>query len=328
MKKKLLLGLCLLLGASLVGCGSSEVAEKNENIESVTENNTSEEKVTLNVGVINSISLLPLLVAEEQGYFEAEGVEVNLSYFKAAKDRDAALQAGELDGVLCDQIAISMYQNAGLDMQITGKTDGGFTIVAGEASGIESLEDIAGKKVAISENTVIEFTLDKLLEQAGLTADSVEKVAIPSMPTRLEMLTTGEIDAAVMPNPFSDTAIANGGKALANIEGDSDLYISVTAFNKAVIKANEAAIAKYYRAYNQAVNYINHTDIAQFEDVIIETIGYPETMRGNIVAPTFHENTLPTAETVEETLKWCREKGLLEIELTADQIMYAVDMEK
>ena len=301
MQKKLLF-LSLLLGASLVGCGSSPAAEKNAN-------ELAEEKATLKVGLISSISALPLLVAEEQGYFEAEGVEVKLSYFKSAKDRDAALQAGELDGVLCDQIAISTYQNAGLDMQITGKTDGGFTIVAGGASGATLLEDIIGKKVAISENTVIEFTLDKLLEQAGFTADSVEKVAIPSMPTRLEMLTTGEIDAAVMPNPFSDTALANGGVALANIESDSELYISVTAFNKAVIDNSEAALAGYYRAYNQAVNYINNTDIAELEDVIIDTIGYPETMRGNITAPLFHENTLPSVETVESALSWCREKG-------------------
>lgn len=83
-------------------------------------------------------------------------------YYKSANDRDAALQAGELEGVLCDETAIEIYQNAGLDMKIKGKTDGGFALLAGQGTGIENVKGLEGKRIAISENTVIEYTLDQL----------------------------------------------------------------------------------------------------------------------------------------------------------------------
>ena len=73
---------------------------------------------------MGSIDAVPLVIAEQNGYFEEEGVDLDLQIFKAANDRDAALQAGELDGVLCDETAISIYQNSGIDMKITGTTNG------------------------------------------------------------------------------------------------------------------------------------------------------------------------------------------------------------
>ena len=325
MKKKLTLAFSLLLSTALVGCGMTTLEsteEKSPAQEAVSEfvgKNT--EDMHLNVGLISSISALPLLVAQEQGYFKEQGIDVDITYFKAAKDRDAALQAGELEGVLCDQIAISTYQNAGLNMQITGKTDGEFVLVAGAQSGVLDVAGLEGKKIGISENTVMEFTLDKLLEKAGLTADAVEKVSIPAMPTRLEMLNSGEIDAALMPSPYTDAAMANGAVALETVDSDSDIYISVTAFNQKVIEEKEAAIVAYYKAYNAAVAYINSHEISEYEEIIISTIGYPESMRGNIPTPVFHENALPSNETVKMALDWSKEKGLLEVEVSPEDVL-------
>ena len=321
MKKKLCLAVCTLLGILSVGCGSSEkLADNVQEVETVI----TEENRSIKVGLISSIASLPLLIAEEQGYFDEVGLQVEMEYFKAAKDRDAALQAGELDGVLCDQIAIAIYQSADINMQITGKTDGTTSLIAGAQSGITSIEELVGKKIAISENTMIEYTLDKVLEAAGVDVTTVEKVSIPSMPTRLEMLASGEIDAAVMPNPYSDIAIADGNVCLEVVESTSDLYTSVTAFKQEVIDTNAEAIKAYYEAYNKAVEYINHTDMSAYEDIIIETIGYPETMRGNMVIPQFNANTLPTTKSVQAAFTWATEKGLLTKELTPADVLNKV----
>ena len=65
---------------------------------------------TLSFGAMGSIDAVPLVIAQEKGYFEEEGLNVNLEIFTAAKDRDAALQAGELDGVLADEAAIQFIK--------------------------------------------------------------------------------------------------------------------------------------------------------------------------------------------------------------------------
>lgn len=311
MKRKLSVLLSLMLSVVMVGCNAkTPIPEVSP---SPSEQGT--EKESLSLGLISSISALPIIIADEQGYFDEVGVDVQLEFFKAAKDRDAAIQAGQIDGVICDQIAIAIYQNAGIDMKITGMTDGEFVLVAGANSGINQVADLVGKKVAISENTSIEYTLDQLLDKYDVPEKQVEKVAIPAMPTRLEMLNNGEIDAAIMPSPFSDTAIANGGKMIEKVDIDSGMYTSVTAFKQAVINEKPEAIKAFYEAYNKAVEYINTTDVKVYEDVIITTIGYPEAMRGNIIAPVFRKNQLPSLDEVEDVFDWCEDKGLLTIEL-------------
>lgn len=311
MKKKLSVLLCFILSVVMVGCHAKAPIPEA----SPSPSEAGAEKESLSLGLISSISALPIIMAEEKGYFEEAGVDVKLEFFKAAKDRDAALQAGQIDGVICDQIAIAIYQNVGIDMKITGMTDGEFVLVAGANSGINQVADLVGKKVAISENTVIEYTLDQLLDKYDVSEAAVEKVAIPAMPTRLEMLNNGEIDAAIMPSPFSDTAIANGGKMIEKVDVDSGMYPSVTAFKQSVINEKPNAIKAFYTAYNKGVDYINTTDVKAYEEVIITTIGYPEEMRGNIIAPVFRKNQLPPLEEVEDVFDWCEDKGLLTITL-------------
>ncbi len=116
-----------------------------------------DETITLNFGAMGSIDAVPLVIAQENGYFKEEGLNVNLEMFTAAKDRDAALQAGQLDGVLADETAIAIYQNSDMDMQITGSTSGYWTLVATTESNIKSAADLKGKKIAISQNTMIDI---------------------------------------------------------------------------------------------------------------------------------------------------------------------------
>ncbi|CAM2077351.1 MAG: MetQ/NlpA family ABC transporter substrate-binding protein [uncultured Clostridium sp.] len=307
LKKIIALAMTAVMTASMVACGS-----KKEEVQT--------EKTKLTVGVMGSIDAVPLVIAEQNGYFEEEGVDLDLQIFKAANDRDAALQAGELDGVLCDETAISIYQNSDIDMKITGTTNGSWTLVAGKDSGITSLSDLKGKKVGISKNTMIEYLADDIALSNGLEVSDIEKVAIPAMPARLEALKNNQIDAAILPAPFNDTAVADGGVEITKIY-NKDIMISVTAFLQEVIDKDANAIKGFYNAYNKAIEFINSNDISEYEDIIISTVGYSEDMRGNIVLPEFKTNYLPAEENVQNVLDWSKEKGLLTKDITAKDVM-------
>lgn len=312
MKKLMTIGLACMMALGVVGCSSEEAGAKEE---ALTQ--------TLTLGVMGAVDAVPLIIADENGYFEEAGVDVQIEIFKSSQDRDAALQAGAVDGVLADQVAVAIYQNAGMDMKITGITDGQFALVAGANSGIASIEDIKGKKIGISENTVIEYTLDKILEDNGMTPDVVEKVVIPPVPNRLEMVNSGQIDAAIIPNPFSDAAEAAGGKTIEKID-NTGRYISVIAFKQDIIDTKSGELKAFYNAYDRATEYLNTTDISEYEDTIMTVVGYPEEMRGNITLPTFRANELPDLKQIEEVLAWSVNKGLLTKELKPEDIVYEI----
>ncbi len=319
MKFKKLVSLTLvgIMGVMSIGCSSTdESAEANAE----SQENAPVSGEVLTIGIMSSISSLPIIIADQNGYFEEEGLNVDVQIFKAAQDRDAALQANALDGVLADEVAIAIYQNAGIDMQITGNTEGSFTIVTSPNSEMTTIQDLVGKKVAISENTSIAYSLDYMLEQNGLAASDVVTVAIPPMPARLEALKAGEVDAAVMPSPFSDDAINAGGKVLAVID-DTNRFISITGFLQETLDTRMGDVQAYYRALDKATTYINMSQVSEMEDTIINVCGYPESMRGNIILPTFQPYHIPSEEEVNDVFDWSREKGILTTDITATDVL-------
>ena len=52
----------------------------------------------LTIGLMPDVDSLPFIIAQEEGYFKEEGLDIELQQFKSAMDRDAALQSGTLDG--------------------------------------------------------------------------------------------------------------------------------------------------------------------------------------------------------------------------------------
>ncbi|MBC8062904.1 MAG: ABC transporter substrate-binding protein [Clostridiaceae bacterium] len=314
MKKILTLFVASMVVVSMSACSS--VKEK--------ESDTSKPKMQiLNIGAINSVDVVPIVIADQKGYFKKQGLEVRFQPFKSPSDRDAALQAGSLDGLITDEIGICLYENGGLDVRITGITDGNFILVAGADSGIKEVKDVKGKSVAISEKTSIEYTLDKILEKNSMSPKDVKKTVVPAIPTRFEMLRNKKVDLALLPEPFATLAIKEGGIAIASAS-KLGTYPSVTAFTQKSIDNKSNEIKAFYKAYNETVNYINSTPISEYEDTVIKTVGYPEEMKGKIILPKFRQNILPTEEGLKAVIDWTTNKGLVKKVLNPKDLINSI----
>ncbi len=314
MKKKDLIILSLtmvFMMLTAIGCSSNKDESKDQDkaIE------------TLRIGVMQSSDVIPLAIIEDQKLDEKHGFDLKMEVFKSAADRDAALQAGQLDGVFTDYIGVCIYQNAGLDVKITGVTDGDYVLIAGVDSGISTLEEIEGKSIAISQNTLIEYALDYMLQEKGYGKDYVIKEVVARIPDRLEMLRSGKIDLGLLPDPFSTIAKESGGVVLGSANSVG-LYPAVSAFIASTLDSNEEVIKDYYKAYNEAVEYINDTPIEEYEDIVISAAGFPEELKGKIQLPTYRTNTLPSEEDIENAIKWASEKELCDESLTPDKLLY------
>ncbi|HYE83038.1 MAG TPA: MetQ/NlpA family ABC transporter substrate-binding protein [Clostridia bacterium] len=303
--------LSIMLVAALAACAPSKQG---------AESDAGKPSKVLNFGAVGSVELIPMIIADEKGYFEKEGIDINIQSFKSAKDRDAAFQSGNLDGIICDEVAVVLYRNAGIDIKITGATDGDFMLIANPASGIKSISEMKGKSVAISEKTCIEYTLDTLLVKNALSPEDVQKSIVPAIPTRLEMLRTNKVDAALLPEPFSTLALKDGGVFLSSAN-EAGIYTSVTAFSQEAIDNKSAEIKAFFKAYNQGVDYINSTPISEYEATIIKTVGYPEDMKGKIELPEFRKNILPGAADIKAVIDWARENNLLKKELKPEDLV-------
>ena len=121
----------------------------------------------IRVGLLPIIDSVPFYLAEEEGLFEAAGLNVELITFNSALERNVALQTGAIDGQLADLIATGLINNERHTVSIVKTTYRAtndvamIALVAGADSGISSPSDLAGRSVGISSNSLIEYHLDE-----------------------------------------------------------------------------------------------------------------------------------------------------------------------
>lgn len=197
--RKLFACFLILIFVFTTGCGSSSAPKAQK-----------KGMQELTIGLMPDTDSLPFIIAQEKGYFAEEGITVHLQQFKSAMDRDSAMQSGNLDGAVSDMLAAAFAKDGGFDVKITSATDGSYKLVAAPEEKAASAAELQGKDVAVSRNTIIEFVTDQILAEQKLPGDSINKVVIPQIPTRLEMLQNGKLAAATLPEPMASIAIHNG----------------------------------------------------------------------------------------------------------------------
>lgn len=312
MKKLFLLSfVVMMMGALLTGCGA--------------DNGEKKELQGISIGVMPDIDSVPIIIAQEKGYFAEEGLKVDIQQFKSAMDRDAALQSGNLDGAISDMLAVAFAKSGGFDVKVTSFTDGAYKLIAGKEEAAATLQELAGKEVAVSRNTIIEYVTDRIAASQNMSADSINKVVIPQIPTRLEMLQNGKLAAATLPEPMGSIAIANGCRF---ITGSEELGINpgVMMFTATAVTDKKEELKAFYRAYNRAARYLNEHPQDEYMDLIIEKSGFPAASKTALKLPKYREAGLPAEKDVTECLSWMNQKELIKNTYSYDDIV--VDLNK
>lgn len=297
-KKVLVAILVFILGISIVGCSSNQ-----------SENTTSQDLQPLTIGVMPDVDSIPFIIANHNGYFEEEGIDVKIEHFKSAMDRDTALQTGNIDGAISDMLPVVFLNDNGFNVKITSKTNGSFKLIAGKDSNISGLEDVNDKSIGISKNTIIEYLTDRIMKDSNIDPESPKKVAIPKIPTRLEMLGNGKIDMATLPEPLASVAIAKGGKVLSSSD-KLGINPGIMLFTVDVIESKPEEIKALYRAYNKAVDYLKKETLESYVDVLIEDAGFPEIIKDTLTLPDYGKATMPSEKEFIQVLDWLKSRNL------------------
>lgn len=274
----------------------------------------------LAIGVMPDVDSIPIIIAQEKGYFAEEGLKVDVQQFKSAMDRDAALQSGNLDGAISDLLAVAFAKSGGFDVKVTSHTEGNYKLIAGKNENIASPKDLVGKDVAVSKNTIIEYVTDQILVTNNMKEDSINKVVIPQIPTRLEMLQNGKLAAATLPEPMGSIAVANGCKFITDSE-QMGINPGVMMFTAKCVSDKEKELKAFYRAYNKAVKYLNEHPQEEYIDLIIQKSVFPAIAKTALKLPKYREAGLPQEKDVVDCMKWMNSKGLIKQNYSYEDII-------
>lgn len=153
-------------------------------------------EVTIGLTYIPDVQFAPFYHAEEAGYFDAEGLEVELRHHGASESLFGALEAGQEDVVVAGNDEILQAVSHGTDVRsiATMYQDYPVQIFVPEGSEIEEVSDLAGRSIGIPGAFGQSwFGLLGYLDQAGLDPDDVQIEHVGF--TLFNALSEGHVDA-------------------------------------------------------------------------------------------------------------------------------------
>lgn len=276
------------------------------------------EMLKLKITALPVIDTLPIFVAQREGLFKASGVEVEFIPVASAPDRDQMIASKQADGMINETLSTFFFNKEATELQIVRYAlvpfpdAGHFFILASKQSGITSPEELKNVGIGVSQGTVIEYVTYRLLQQSGLAKDEIKTIAVPRIPDRMALLDSGELKAAVMPDPLAALAVQQGAVVVMDDADYPQYGFSVYSFRREVIENHPDAIKAFLVGIEKAVNLINNNP-GGYNDILTEQNLVPAPLLDTYELPPFPRAGVPSEAEWLDAHAWAQEMGLLTV---------------
>jgi NitT/TauT family transport system substrate-binding protein len=227
-------------------------------------------KITIMVGGITKMIYLPAKLAEQLGYFKAEGLNVELQSQPAGVDAENELLAGAVQAVVGFYDHSIDLQSKGKEVTalvIFGQVPGEVEMVSTKAAGaIKSMADVKGKTLGVTGlGSSTNFLTQYLAAKHGILSSQYSVLPVGADNTFIVAIKQGRIDAGMTTEPTVSQLLKTGEasvlvdmrtvdgtvKALGGLYPASSLYVQ-----RPWLEAHKAEAAKLARAFVKTLKYI------------------------------------------------------------------------
>jgi ABC-type nitrate/sulfonate/bicarbonate transport system substrate-binding protein len=231
------------VAALVAGCSSSSSGSAASSSAAVT-------PLTLQTSWIPLVQFGGSYVAEKEGYYEKNGVDVNILPGGPDVDSMAAVVSGQADIGMgnADTVAQANEQGADLVIVAAGFQKNPLAILSTPANPIKSPADMVGKKIGVPSG-------DEAAQDALLKVNNIDASKVTSVPVGFDIapLTSGEVDGlwvfySEQPVAYKDSTGTEGVTFLTADYG-LDVYAQVYAVKKETLQdpTKKAAIEGFLK---------------------------------------------------------------------------------
>ncbi len=212
-----------------------------------------------------------LYIAQENGYFEDESLQVNYRRFTSGRDALEDVLQGHADLATVYETPVVLQTMKGKDIRLLStlhKSTKNTALLALRKTGIHNPKDLKGKSIGVPFNTNAQFFLSLFLQDQGV--DLTDVTFIDSNPQDLnKMLLSGEVDGIAIWNPYFES-IKNKFKKSEVVTFNSDVYteMSVMATLGNTASTKGLAIARVYKALARAEQFLQYSPEQAFNLVL------------------------------------------------------------
>ncbi|WP_251976128.1 ABC transporter substrate-binding protein [Salinicola avicenniae] len=213
---------------------------------------------TLSIGHTTWVGYGTLYLAQAKGFFEENGLTVELPTFEDSSAYMAAQAAGHLDGSAGTIAELLKYRSADFcfkSVVVLDGSNGGDGLLADES--VASVEEIKGETVAMNEGGASQFWLAYLLSQHGMSLDDVT-VQNMSADAAAAAFIAGRVPVAVTWEPnLSFVRSHDAGQVLVDSSATPGVIIDVVALSCDVIDERPDDVRALVQGLYKAVDYLD-----------------------------------------------------------------------
>lgn len=254
MKKKIIiLFLLMVMVIGTIGCGE----KKEENL--TVNDSKSPDKIIL--GLQKSITP-ELIVRYEKKYEEYLGEDVEIVLFDSGADVNTAFASGSIDIGFMGTSAVATGLSNNLDLKviwINAVIGSAESLVVRKDSGINSIEELKGKRIATPFVSTAHFSLQNALENAGIPINNVNLLDMQPADI-LAAWKRGDIDGAYVWYPVLGEMLNDGGVVITTSEEQAQtgaITADVSVVRSEFAEQYPEVVKKYIKAQIYGINMFN-----------------------------------------------------------------------
>ena len=266
-------------------------------------------------GTLAVVQALPLFVASAKGYFNEQGIQVELIPFNSAMEKDVALTAREISGYFGDMMTPIILNANKIPVRMVATIFDStgdhrtFAILASADSSGKTLKDLAEAGIAVSSNTIIDYITCKILSLNNVSPKILNPIETKNIPIRLQMLLNGQVPAATLPEPLVTLAEKKGATAVADDAGKR-ISPTILAFRSEFLGKHPAEVRKFVAAVSKATSFINKNP-EDARSIMNRSCRIPKPLQQSFSVPVFPKPQVPEHEQVMDVYHWLRQKKVI-----------------
>ncbi len=280
---------------------------------------------TIRFGILPVLQALPLFVAKDVKLFDKEGISVELILFNTAAEKGIALKSGSIDGYFGDLFTPIVLEGNNVDVSVVAtnyestKDRRMFAVLVKPGSKISSVKEMADVPVAVSSNSVIDFVTERLLINGGVPKNSIKRLESKNIGLRMQMLLSGQVEAATLPEPLVTAAEAKGARVIADDSGLPESQ-TILMFSSDFARKHPSAVKAFLEAVSKA-NRLIESEPAGAREVMTAKVRLPEELKDTYPVPKFPELHVPSEKTLSTAAEWLAERGVTDSVIPVEDIV-------
>ena len=297
------------------------------------------EPAVVKVGVLGLMSDAGLYVAMEKGYFQNEGIRVDVERFGSGAKMVPALVAGELE-VAGGTAAAGLFNAiaSGSDFKVVadkGQVRAGhdFNMLVLrkdllDSGAIRTPAGLRGRKVAHlpGQGVVSQYLLGRVLEQFGVPWNEVERLDIAA-PNQVALMTNKQVDAVVTAEPFGARLERAGVgvryAATAEVMALERFQPAVFIYSGKFIAGRRDVAKRWMNAYVRGLRFVHEKGLKSDEVVTIITKHVrtsADDIRGSW-PPFLPPDGRPDVPSLAAQQEWYHRMGMVQTQVPMEKVL-------